>query len=193
MSTMLATWDFDEGRLSSAHPFWIKMQERAPAYNHLEFSDGTVLDTVGFHRILNVGAGAFTPTMSAETPLGTAVPVYSESFDTVSLISQTIVDEPVDYYNVITDGGAMNFFANGILTSCRFSNLYPIVGGSDYNKDPGDRFVLPPETRGDLGAASYARMGVPRAFFEALRLGEQLIMGHKEAGEYVANLLSTSA
>lgn len=36
------------------------------------------------------------------------------------------VDEEVEYYNIITEKH-MNLFAEGILTSCRYNNIYPFT------------------------------------------------------------------
>ena len=41
------------------------------------------------------------------------------------LISQEIIREPVEFYNIITEKH-YNLFANGILTSNRWSNRYSI-------------------------------------------------------------------
>ena len=44
----------------------------------------------------------------------------------ITLISKEVVREEVKYYNIITKQH-LNCFANGILTSCRLNNIYPIA------------------------------------------------------------------
>jgi len=124
MSDLIKVWDFDNGVFASAHPLWIKQQETTARYNLLTFSDGSTLKTINQHRIFNKQAGAFTYPMTDDTPIGTiTVNVQGEE---VSLVGKTVVDETVNYYNVITDYH-MNLYANGILTSLRFNNVYDIT------------------------------------------------------------------
>ena len=120
----IRVWDFDTAGFATARALWIKRTETAVAYNELTFSDGSVLRTVDQHRIFNKQAGAFTYPMTDDTPLGTIT--HTVDGAEVVLVSKRTVTETVDYYNVITDRH-MNLFANGILTSCRFSNAYPIA------------------------------------------------------------------
>lgn len=153
----IRVWDFDLGRFSSAKPLWIKRSETATAYNVLTFSDGSTLHTIDQHRIFNTQAGAFTYPMTDDTPLGTLT--FNASGDTVALAGKTTVTGAVDYYNVITDHH-MNLFADGILTSCRFNNLYPIAD-MRFSKD----------SRAMRSTAEFN--GVPTRFIDGLRLREQ--------------------
>lgn len=123
MSDLIKVWDFDNGVFASAHPLWIKQQETTTQYNQLTFSDGSTLKTINQHRIFNKQAGAFTHPMTDDTPIGT-ITVNAQG-EEVTLVSKTVVDETVNYYNVITDYH-MNLYANGILTSLRFNNVYDI-------------------------------------------------------------------
>lgn len=153
----ILVWDFDLGHFSSAKPLWIKTMETAQAHNLLEFSDGSTLRTIDQHRIFNQQAGAFTYPMTSDTPLGTIT--FKSDGTTVALASKRVVHEIVDYYNVITDHH-MNLFADGILTSCRFNNLYPI---SDMRFRKDSRV---PRSIADFN-------GVPARFVDGLRLREQ--------------------
>jgi hypothetical protein len=119
----IRVWDFDTAGFATARALWIKRVETAVAYNELAFSDSSILRTVDQHRIFNKQAGAFTYPMTDHTPLGTIT--HTVAGTEAVLVSKRTVTETVDYYNVITDRH-MNLFANGILTSCRFSNAYPI-------------------------------------------------------------------
>lgn len=125
----LLVWDFFNGCFASAKPRWIKVKQTAEVYNKLTFDNGTTLGLVGeggtqgYHRIFNKQACCFTHTGIPETPIGTIT--FAEDKSEPVLVRQELVNETVDYYNIITDKH-FNIFANGILTSCRCSNLYKI-------------------------------------------------------------------
>lgn len=122
----LLVWDFYEGRFSKAKPMFIKKAELADEYNLCRFSDGTELGLVGsdgYHRIWNNEANEFTHTGKPETPNGTHT--FNERGEMPKLVSQEIIHEPVEFYNIITEKH-YNLFANGILTSNRWSNRYGI-------------------------------------------------------------------
>lgn len=123
-SDLLCVWNFDAGCFDFAYPLWIKARESSRKYNLLEFSDGTTLKTINQHRIFNREAGRFTYPMTDETPIGTHT--FNAHGEEVTLIAKSVVEENVDYYNIITDWH-MNMFADGILTSCRYNNIYPIA------------------------------------------------------------------
>lgn len=122
----LLVWDFYEGGFSKAKPMFIKKAELADEYNLCRFSDGTELGLVGsdgYHRIWNNEANEFTHTGKPETPNGTHT--FNERGEMPKLVSQEIIHEPVEFYNIITEKH-YNLFANGILTSKRWSNRYGI-------------------------------------------------------------------
>lgn len=125
----LLVWDFFNGCFASAKPRWIKIKQTAEVYNKLTFDNSTTLGLVGeggtqgYHRIFNKQANMFTHTGVPETPIGAIT--FAEDKSEPVLVSQELVNETVDYYNIITDKH-FNIFANGILTSCRCSNLYKI-------------------------------------------------------------------
>ena len=155
----IVVWDFDLGVFSEAKPLWIKKAETANQYNLLKFNNGTSLKTINQHRIFNKEKGMFTYPMTDTTPVGTTT--FNDSGIEVALISKTVVVEEVDYYNVITNNH-MNLFANGILTSCRYNNIYPIMDM---------KFVK--THRPTIPKSLYpSRIGV---YYEGLRLAEQTI------------------
>ena len=125
----LLVWDFFNGCFASAKPRWIKIEQTAEVYNKLTFDNGATLGLVGeggtegYHRIFNKQANMFTHTGVPETPIGTIT--FAEDRNESVLVRQELVNNTVDYYNIITDKH-FNLFANGILTSCRCSNLYKI-------------------------------------------------------------------
>lgn len=181
----LLVWDFDNACIASAKPLWLQKEQKAEKYNLLKFSDGNILKTINQHRILNIEKGKFTYPMTDETPIGTTT--LNDKGEKVKLVSKEIVEEKVTYYNLITKYH-MNAFTGGILTSCRFSNLYPIKD-MKYVKD--DRKLVGPEEYPNI----------PKEYYEGLRLAEQpreINRGNddtshaKTIAEYVENLIESA-
>lgn len=153
----LLVWDFDNACFAVAKPLWLKIKETTNRYNVLKFSDGSELRTIDQHRIFNKQAGKFTYPMTDETPIGTIT--FNDKGQEVTLIDKYVEQGEVDFYNIITEYH-MNCFANHILTSCRFNNLYPIAN-MKFVKD--DRQPVP--------MSAYPK--VPEKWFKGLRLAEQ--------------------
>ena len=171
---MLKVWNFDDGVFDKAKPLWIKVKETANRYNLLTFSDGSTLKTINQHRIFNKDLGKFTHTMSEETPIGTRS--FSLDGDLVFLRSRKIINEPIDYYNIISVFH-MNIFANGILTSCRYNNIYPIR----------DMKFVKDLNRKKLTISDYPS-GISIRYFSGLRLSEQEI-NPNDTIEYIDRLV----
>ena len=170
---ILMVWDFDNGLFSEAAPLWIKKVETTTQYNLLTFSDGTRLKTINQHRIFNKERGMFTYPMTDDTPLGTTT--FNADGNEVTLTSKEIVVEEVEYYNIITSGH-MNLFANSILTSCRYNNIYPIAA-MKFMKE--ERPIVP--------RSVYA--SIPDIYYDGLRLAEQVI-SVEDTINYVNNMES---
>jgi hypothetical protein len=170
----LKVWSFDEGKHDTAFPLWIKVPERATKYNRLEFSDGSVLKTIGQHRLFNYDRGCFTYPMTDDTPIGTNT--INISGEIVQLVSKTIVEEPVEYYNIISDYH-MNLYAEGILTSCRYNNLFPITGM---------KFIK--GNKPLLDRAIFENMGIEDKYIRGLRLQENSNIDPEETLKYVQRL-----
>lgn len=167
----IVVWDFDKGEFTTAKPLWIKKSEIAYSYNLLKFSDGSELCTIDQHRIFNKEAGKFTYPMTEETPIGTTT--FNSEGKEVKLISKEVIEENVEHYNIITKYH-MNVFANGILTSCRFSNLYKIKG-MKYVRE--ERELVAREEYSDI----------PDEYFYGLRLAEQPRQVNRENDNNHAN------
>lgn len=157
---VLKVWDFDEGQLGTAKVCWLV---RPGLYNdhyyQLTFDDGTVLKTTGKnsnHRIFSADQNKFTDVCDAKA--GDKV----FSINGVRTITDVqYVEEEIEYYNVMTSG-KINCFANGILTSDRYGNMYPIDSNMKYVKD--GREIRP--------YSDYEAVGISRYWYDNLRLGE---------------------
>lgn len=126
----LLVWNFYKGTYDTAKPTWIKVKQVASQYNKVTFDNGAEVGFVGpanlgYHRIFNKEAGKFTYTGAPETPNGTTTLSCNTRGGWTKVVSQEIVKEKINFYNIITDKH-YNLFANGILTSCRLSNKYAI-------------------------------------------------------------------
>ncbi len=153
----LCAWNFDDGKMDTARPLWIKVAQVAPQYNLLKFSDGSKLKTISQHRIFNQEQGRFTYPMTDDTPIGTTT--FNAQQQAITLVSKEIVYEPVEFYNIITDRH-INLFANTILTSCRYNNIYSIEK-MKFVKD--NRALRPREEF----------LNISDEYYEGLRLAEQ--------------------
>jgi hypothetical protein len=124
----ILVWNFDLGEFASARPVWIKKTQTAVVSCLLRFSDHSELQIVGespkAHRIFNKEAGKFTYGSMPETPIGTTT--FNDQGEEITLISKEWIVGEVEFYNVMTDYH-MNLFANSILTSMRYNNVYPIT------------------------------------------------------------------
>ena len=121
---LILCWDFDKGEFVFMEPLWIKRVESMDLYYLLEFSDGSSLKVIGDHKIFDFDKGKFINAgADSEVVIGTRT--YNSKGEVVEVLSWRKVEEPIDSYNVITNYH-MNLFANGILTSCVFSNIYSI-------------------------------------------------------------------
>jgi hypothetical protein len=125
-------WDFDAGRAVAHRPLWIMAPQVVDAHTAVHFDDGRTLRVVGGHRVFNVGAGAFTPAADTDmTPLGTAtLALDCDKHHGPAVVRTERVHGAVRSYNVVTGGGLMSLFAEGLLTSCRFNNLTAPCGSA---------------------------------------------------------------
>lgn len=174
MDDLLTVWDFDNGCASTAKPLWIKKTQTAGYYYRCEFEDGTTLRLVGSggkcHRVFSVDENMFLP---ATDCVGHMVMTGNGA---TRLLSCERVDESVEFYNIITENH-MNLYAEGVLTSTRLNNLYPI---RDMRFVKDVRTVMPIE----------AFPAVPSEYYYGLRLGERKAEDIDWLLPYVHRLLS---
>lgn len=174
MDDLLATWDFDSGNSAASKPLWIKRTEVADYYYRCEFENGTMLRLIGSggkcHRVFSIDENTF---LSATDCVGHMVMTRNGA---VRLLSCERVDEPVEFYNIITERH-LNLYAEGVLTSTRLNNLYPI---RDMMFVKEVRTITPNE----------AYPGVPSEYYHGLRLGERKKEDIEWLLPYVQRLLS---
>ena len=155
---LLLVWDFDNRCFSSAKPSWISKAQLASYYYKITMSDGTELKLIGSngdcHRLFNIDQSKFV--YGSRFNLGEKVFKTDES--TPSVVSIEKIEEDIVFYNMNTKFH-INCFINGVLSSCRYNNLYPI-------KDM--KFVK--ESRPIIPLSVYK--DVPENYYNDLRLGE---------------------
>lgn len=157
----LKVWNFDKGREDNAKILWISESHQTNKYYRCEFSDGTVLKLIGDdhadHRVFNYTDKCFEYASDIEC----GKEVFTEN-GIVKKVRGEWVEEAVNYYNLITDYH-INCYIEGILSSCRYSNLYPIDDDLKYIKD--DRKKRP--------YREFKEVGISREWYNGMRLGEQ--------------------
>ncbi len=179
---LILCWDFDTGQFVYAEPLWIQKVEVMSCYYLLEFSDGSSLKVIGDHKLFDADNNRFV-NAGADNELTIGSHVWNDKEETIELVSWQKIEEEIEAYNVITNYH-MNLFANGILTSCIFSNLYTIEN-MKYVKDTTDRIC-----KEDLE-------GMDNEYINGLRLVEVPIhwKGNKQSTisyikQYVNHLIS---
>jgi len=158
----LLVWNFDDGQFDSAKPLWIMEMVKTPSVNIL-FSDGSKLGISGHlqhdggHRIFNLDKGEFTYAIPNEhTPIGTRT--FNDKGEIVTIVGKE-EGEFAEIYNVVTNRH-LNIFAEGMLTSRRLNNIYPI---SDMKFVKEERTITSIEEF----------IGITEEYYNGLRLGEQ--------------------
>ena len=153
----LKVWNFDEGKLDTAEPLWIMKKQIVNKYIQLTFDNGKQLKLFQ-HRIFNVDKQEFSHAqIEDETPIGTTV--FMEDGTTAKLIERKEIEDETNVYNILTKEH-INLFAEGILTSLRFNDIYQI-------KDM--KFVK--DNRELNKRENYPN--IPDEYFYGLRLAEQ--------------------
>ena len=116
----ILVWNFDEGKLDYAKPIFIKQEQISDSYWRVTDEDGKTVNLVGSngksHRLYNKRTHLFE---------------YPQDIPECKCEK---IHESAKYYNIVT-AYHFNCFANGILTSKRYSNmLYPITDEMKYDK-----------------------------------------------------------
>ena len=174
----LLVWDFDNRCFAIAKPLWIKKAQKTTYYYRLKFEDDTEICLVGqdgkCHRLFNIEKQEFI----SGTDFHVGEHTFSVEGKLVKLMSIEIVEDEVEYYNIITNYH-MNCFANGLLTSTQYNNVY-LIKDMKFVKD--DRELIPFE----------AYEGISKKFYDGMRLGEQdlNIRSIEKTNQYIKRMLA---
>lgn len=119
----LLVWNFDEGKLDSAKPTWVKRSDYTFYYWKTDLASGKTIKTCGQfgHRFFDLESNRWVYASEIEGKT-----VYTLDGEDTVVTSKRIENERVDFYNIITKGH-INLFGNGILLGCSLENyLYPV-------------------------------------------------------------------
>lgn len=158
----LLVWDFDNGRLGSSRPSWIKKRQKAGYYFVNRYASGRMLfatghsDTGWAHRHFDVNRGEFLNTASTVGDL-----IYTLDGEDRHIACE-YVEEECEFYNILTMGH-FNLFANGVLTSCRLNNFRKIENMRYVGDLASDR------VRYDEFASEFMKLGDARVGNEIIR------------------------
>lgn len=169
----LLVWDFDNGQKSSAYPLWVSKSLIADHYKLITLDDGKQMKLVGTgencHRLFCIEDGQF---VYANKMVGKTT-IYQDGTHH-KVVNCEIVSEKVEYYNIITNYH-INLYADDVLTSCRYNNIYPIED-MRYIKD-------------GRPIRKQCEYNVAEKYYTGLRLGEQKIDVNSTL-KYINNLIS---
>lgn len=121
---LILVWNFYKGCFEYVEPLWIMKESSSNSYYHLVFSDGSYLDIIGDHKVFNVENNKFV-SAGNQDEFRIGEHTINSKGEIIELVSREEVNRNVVSYNVITKK-YLNMYANGILTSCVFSNINDI-------------------------------------------------------------------
>jgi hypothetical protein len=163
----LLVWDFDSGVAATAKPTWISVAQPEDRYVIVKFSDNTELvsnEAFG-HRVYNTRTNSFTCVADdRETKIGDGVKKANGTV--VTLVSKEKIDSAANFYGIMTNTH-INCYANDLLTSYEFNNLYPMVN-MEYVKSART-------TRNLNEFYGLARKSALQVFMTTLRLSESTL------------------
>lgn len=175
----LLTWNFDKGEVSTDDVFWIKKEEEADYYYEVTLENGICIELIGSngkcHRLFSCESQSFE---SATDLVGKKV---FTMFGEFKVKKCKRIDKPCKYYNVITKNN-INLFANNILSSCRYNNVYPI-------KDM--KYIKDGEKENSTTLMEFMKAGLKREdinWYKVLRLGENSNETITDSLKYIENL-----
>ena len=126
---LLLVFNYETGKLIEEYPIWIEKEGKTKGYQKNTFSDGTVLNTRGWHGVFSVDKNAF---VSVDNPeefhIGTNILKIDKygNKDVISVTNIEYIEEETTYYHVVSTR-YYNIIANDILTTdgtVILSNLY---------------------------------------------------------------------
>ncbi len=115
---LLEVWSHDTGSITYEYPVWIDKVHSTNEYRRIEFNDGTVLNTYGYHGIYNYDLNRY---VSVDDPkefhVGTTVAKIKDGkLSKVKVTSIEMIKDNVEYY-FVGSVRYLNVIANDILTT----------------------------------------------------------------------------
>ena len=170
----LLVWNFDKGCFDLATPLFITKPQTTTRYTMVWFSDGSSLRLVGAddtrrHRVFCLETGKFEYVGNGAK---VGMTTYNDKGEFVKITKIEFINEKIEFMNIITNEH-FNCFANGILTSCKLSNMYPI---KNMKYDKTNKTLNTRDMFGDISDF----------YYKALRLAEQPLLNiYNDHSEYI--------
>lgn len=126
---LLLVWNYETGTYTYEYPIWIEQGKTTNHYQKTTFSDGTVLKTVGQHGVFSKDLNQFVSVHDSENfKVGTEIAKLNANneIEYVKVVSIETIDEPVEYYHVVSTR-YYDIIANNVITTdgtVILSNLY---------------------------------------------------------------------
>ena len=123
---LVASWNYETGKLSSAYPIWIEKTRDSKSYIKVTFDDKTTLGIVNNHGLFDIDKNEFIDLNDLK--VGTNIAKINEdgTINKVRVTKIETIKKQVNYYHVVTTYN-YNLIANDILTTddmVMLSNLY---------------------------------------------------------------------
>ena len=172
----ILVWNFDKGCFDFALPLFITKPQTTTRYTMVVLSDGSSLRLVGAddtrrHRLFCFETGKFEYVGNG---IKEGMTTYNDKGEQVKIVKIEFINDKIEFMNIITNEH-FNCFANGVLTGCKLSNMYPI---KNMKFDKSNKTLNSREMFAD----------VSDFYFKALRLSEQPLLntynGHSELIDY---------
>lgn len=175
---LLMVYSYETGSFVPMYPIWIEKTKTTTSYQQNTFSDGTILNTLGYHGIYETNLNRFVSVDKAhEFKVGSKIAKLNKDltgFDTVTVTDIEYKRETKNYYHVVSTR-YYNIIANDLLTTdgtVILSNLYGFNKDITWNKELRAKALKDTYSYDDLKSA------IPYYMYKGLRA---------EEGKFLAN------
>ena len=125
---LLAVWSYDNGNITYEYPIWIEQTKTSTHYQRTHFSDGSYLDTIGYHGVYSSTYNMFISVDDySKYKVGTKITkVDNGILKDVTITKIEMIYKPVNYYHVVSTR-YYNIIANDFITTdgtVVLTNLY---------------------------------------------------------------------
>ncbi len=170
---LLAVWSYENGNLTYEYPIWIEQTKKSTHFQRTHFSDGSYLDTIGYH-------GVFSPTYNmfisvddnGKYRVGTKITkIANGKLKEVTITKIEMIYKPINYYHVVSTR-YYNIIANDFLTTdgtVVLSNLYGFDKNITWPKTIRDNVV---NNKNNLYSYEDLKEVLPYYMFVGLRAEE---------------------
>lgn len=163
---LLEVWNYETGEITYEYPIWIEKEGITNYYQENIFSDGTILNTVGFHGIYSVDDNEFISVDDKDKfHIGVNVlKIKDGKLSNVKVTNINQINKKVNYYHVVSSR-YYNILANDLLTTdgtVMLSNLYGF----------NDNITWKVKNNNEVYSYEEFKDIVPFYMFNGMRMGE---------------------